>query len=138
MIFLVIGEQGEYSARTLWYVRAFAEKALADALAERLNAWCAERGLTRKTFDWNDPKLEAWEDERQRVFKEKLVAHCAELGIAPNKIDWNNTERRAWEKTVKDGPSDDPSFEWDGAGGGVGYTVVEVPEGSEPDLREIA
>ena len=43
--YIVGGDCGEYSDHNAWWVRVFLEKPSADALCERLNAWCRERRL---------------------------------------------------------------------------------------------
>jgi hypothetical protein len=44
MAYLVGGDKGEYSDHCSWYVKVFLVKSDADALCERLNAWCREMG----------------------------------------------------------------------------------------------
>jgi len=43
--YLVVGSTGEYSDHRHWYVRAFLEKAPAEALVKRLTSWMNEKGL---------------------------------------------------------------------------------------------
>ena len=53
MAYLVGGDTGEYSDHCSWYVRICLDRATADALCERLNAWCKERGLAEEHSRWD-------------------------------------------------------------------------------------
>lgn len=55
-VHIVMGRTGEYGDANEWLVRAWGEKADADALAARLNSWCEEHKFAQST-----PKLEAWD-----------------------------------------------------------------------------
>lgn len=52
MIHIVIGQSGMYSGAAIWKVRAFTEQADAEALCDKLNAWCVAHGYNN---DANNP-----------------------------------------------------------------------------------
>lgn len=43
--YIVMGDTGEYSDHCSWYLKCFTDKAMAEGLCNRLNAWLKERGL---------------------------------------------------------------------------------------------
>lgn len=65
MVYVVSGETGEYSDSRTWHVRAFHDKAQAEALCKLLNDWCKEKGVERKSY--KDPGIKTWEFEEKPV-----------------------------------------------------------------------
>ena len=53
MIYLVVGQTGEYSDYQEWNVRAFHDKVSAQALCGNLNEWCREKNLHEANKDWS-------------------------------------------------------------------------------------
>jgi hypothetical protein len=51
MVYVVAGNTGEYSDSRTWHVRAFTDKAQAEALCKRLNDWCKEKGVNGREYD---------------------------------------------------------------------------------------
>lgn len=49
---VVMGDTGEYSDHHSWYLKVFLHQEPADALCERLNAWCREKGCSTSGLPW--------------------------------------------------------------------------------------
>ena len=61
--YLLAGETGEYSDHRTWYLRVFLDKASADALCAKLNAWCLEHGYDKDSNKHWEKKDHPIEDE---------------------------------------------------------------------------
>ena len=114
IVYVVCGTAGCYSSRTNWLVRAFLTKEPAEALMERLRAWCKETGA-----DSPGKRL----SEREHDEHMRLAREARQRG---------DTETEAKEYTLaekaKPHPLEDPGFQnW----GDAEYYVEEVPL-SEP------
>jgi hypothetical protein len=53
VIFLVNAGSGYANREQMWPVRAFSNRADAEALVERLTAWCVARGYDCENIDWD-------------------------------------------------------------------------------------
>lgn len=58
MIYVVIGQTGEYSGHQLWHVKACRYKASADRLAAELNQWCVDNGADNGLINIRDCPLD--------------------------------------------------------------------------------
>lgn len=96
-VHVVVGECGEYSDHTYWYVAAFLDPAAAQALAKRLNAWCWGRGCL-------EPRT-----AREAGF------YTADVPLLP-RADFPPEGER---------PPEDPQFRCDYTG--TSYGVAEIP-----------
>ncbi len=60
MAHVVGADTGEYSDHRVWFIRAFLDKAPAQALADKLNAWCREHNVHDK--GWNYDKYPVYDN----------------------------------------------------------------------------
>jgi len=72
VLFTVFGEQGSYSDYSIWTVAAYLDKAKAEALAEKLNAWVKAYKKAEDNSDYS------------------FLDHDHPLAISPDPSDWNH------------------------------------------------